>query len=170
MPVNAQVQFPASVTYSLSSSKTMTASNATAVVPIFRVTGTVKFLELYGIVTTALGAAHTIASWRINDQGAQVYLTAVGGTTLNAAPVGSMIVKCGLVAAALTLKSSVAGAVLEPTTLETPVCQEFIVTKKDGAVTEIEYRYATTDTPTTGAITFFVEYQPMSADGAVIAV
>jgi hypothetical protein len=45
----------------------------------------------------------------------------------------------------------------------------FIVIKKDGANTDIEYRYSTTNTPTSGVIQFFIEYIPLSASGALTA-
>src|SRR3990167_2652498 len=133
---------------------TLSASNETVNPAIFTITGAVMLTRLWGVVTTVLGSNHTAASLRINDQTAQVYLTAVGGTTLSAIKAGSLIVKTGLVAAAITKIDNVAGAVAEPTTVQTLEFSPVIVTKKTGALTQIEYRYATTQTPTTGAIKF----------------
>ena len=75
--------------------------------------------------------------------------------------------KKGLAAAALTLLTSAAGRVSEPTTLETQYFSPFVAVKKSGATTQIEYVYATTDTPTSGVIQFFVSWLPVSADGMV---
>ena len=149
---------------------TTNASNATATPALFTVIGSVLITKLFGVVVTDLGSNHTIASLRINDQTAQVYLTAVGGTTLSAIKAGSLIVKTGLVAAAITKIDNVAGAVAEPTTIQTLEFSPVIVTKKTGALTQIEYRYATTQTPTTGAIKFKAAFLPLSDDGDLVAV
>ena len=154
----------------LSSSQTLTGSNATVNTPIFRVTGSVEIRGLWAVVTTAIGVNHTAASWRLNDQTAQVYITAVGGTTLSGIAAGSMIVKKGVVATALTKLDNAAGAISEPTTLETTYFSPFVMVKKTGANTDIEYSYATTDTPTTGALQHFVRFLPLSADGTITAI
>jgi hypothetical protein len=148
-------------------SKTLNANNTTANVAIFGITGTVLVRSLWGIVTTVLSSSITVAYWRLNDQTAQIALTASSGTTLSSVAAGSLIIKTGLVAAALTLKSNAAGAVLEPTTLETTVESPIILVKKTGATTNIEFTYTTTNTPASGAIQFFLRYVPLSADGAV---
>lgn len=149
---------------------TLSANNTTANVPIFTVTGTVEIRGIWGVVTTVLGSNHTAAYWQINDQTATPDITLATGTTLSAAAAGSVIVKKGLAGAALTLLDNSAGRVSEPTTLETMYFSPFVVTKKTGALTQIEYVYSTTNTPTTGAIQFFVRYLPLSADGDVTPV
>ena len=149
-------------------SQTLTANNTTAVVPIFGFTGVVEVRALWGVVTTDLGANHTASAFRINDQTAQVYLTAVGGTTISAAKAGSLIVKTGLVATAVTYKSAAAGYIQEPTTLQTLDMTPVIIGSKTALTTgTIEYRYTTTDAPTSGAITFFIRWLPMSAAAGV---
>lgn len=152
----------------LTNTLTFTGDNATVATPLFHVTGTVMVLGIWGVVTTAL-ENHTAAAWRLNDQTAQVDITAVGGTALTNDAAGSVILKKGLAGAALTELDNSAGRVSEPTTLETMVFSPFIVTKKTGAVTDIEYVYATSDTPTSGAIQFFVNWIPVSADGKLEA-
>ena len=148
----------------ISVSKTLVGNNTTVAVPIFHVTGTVQVLALWGVVTTVLGANNTAAAWRLNDQTAQVDITAVGGTTLSAAAVGCTIVKKGLAAAALTLLDSAAGRVSEPTTLETLYFSPFVAMQKTGGVkTDIEFVYTTTDAPTSGAITFYAQYLPVGS-------
>lgn len=148
---------------------TLSGNNTTVNVPIFSITGTVEVVALYGIVTTVLGANHTASAFRLNDQTAQIYLTAVGGTDISAAPVGSMIIKNVLVATAVTLKSASAGAILEPTTVNQNIFSPVILQQKTGGVeTDIEYHYATTDTPTSGAIEFFCGFVPIS-DGSGVA-
>lgn len=155
--------------FKVSKQHTFVGNNATVVVPIFTLTGSVMITRLWAEITTNLGANHTAASFRINDQTAQVYLTAVGGVTLSAKKAGSIIAKTGLVAAAAVLIDNAAGAIAEPTTLQTGVFTPVVITKKTAAKTQIEYRYATTDTPTTGAMTFYVAYYPLSSDGKLVA-
>lgn len=159
----------AALTYALSNSKTLTANNTTAAVPLFGVTGTVLFTKLFGIVITTLGSSHITASFRLNDQTAQVAITLATGSILSSFVSGSWLGRTALAATALNIKSNAAGGIIEATTTETMVYSPFIAVKKTAAATNIEYLYTTINTPTTGAIQFFCEYQPMSADGAVSA-
>lgn len=150
----------------LTTTTTFVGSGTTVAVPLFHVTGTVKVLGIWGVITTDL-ANHTAASWRLNDQTAQVAITAASGTALTNKKVGSTIVKKDLNTAALTLLDNAAGRVSEPTTLETLYFSPFVAMKKTGAVTDIEYLYTTSDTPTTGAMQFFVNWIPVSQDGKI---
>lgn len=151
--------------FKVSMSHTFVGSNATVVVPIFTLTGSVMLTRLWGVVTTALGSNHTAAAWRLNDQTSQVYLTAVGGTTLSSIAAGSVIVKDKLVAVALTKLDNAAGVVSETATAGIPVFSPVLLVKKTAATTQIEYRYTTSQTPTTGVIKFFASYYPISDDG-----
>lgn len=148
-------------------SQTLAGSNTTVVTPLFRITGTIEVRGLWGEITTDLGSNHTAAYWRLNDQTAQVAITLATGTTLSAIKAGSMIVKKGLVAAALTKIDNAAGVISEPTTLETTYFSPFLMTKKTAANTDIEYVYTTTNTPTTGVIKHFLRWLPISSDANV---
>lgn len=147
-------------------SQALSASGATANVPIFTVTGTIQVNAIYGVVTTALGNC-TAAYWRFNDGSNQSNITLNTGTTLTNAGIGAAIVKKGLAGAALTLLNSDQERVSEPTTLETLYFSPFVLTAKNGTTTNIEFTYTTSDTPTSGAITFYLGWVPLSADGAV---
>lgn len=149
--------------------KTLNASNTTANVPIFGITGTVRITKLYGIVTTTIGTNHTASQFRINDQTAQTNLTSAASGALSAAPVGSFVAKTGLAANATAVGSNAIGLTSDSPTAGTTFFCEFIVIKKSTAATNIEYRYTTTDTPTSGAIQFWLDWEPVSADGAVVA-
>lgn len=153
----------------LNEAVTFTGSGATVAVPIFTITGTVEILSLSGVVTTALGN-HTAAYWRLNDQAAQVDITASSGTSLTSAAVGTTIVKKALAATALTALTSAAGRVSEPAAAEGQYFSPFLAVKKSGATTQIEYVYTTSDTPTTGAILFSIQWLPVSSDGAITTV
>lgn len=143
----------------------------TTVVPLFTLTGAVMVTRIWGVITTDLAAAHTAASFSlVETAGATIYLTAVGGTTLSSLKAGSVILKDGLVAAALTKIDNVAGAIKEPTTLQTMSFSPILLVKKTGAVTTVSYNYTSTGVPTTGAMRFFISYYPLSSDGALTIV
>lgn len=161
------VSQPLTQTIKKSVSQTLAGSNATVATPLFRITGIVEVKALYGVVTTVLGANNTAAFYRLNDQTAQPDITLNTGTTISAAAAGSTIVKKGLAAAAVTLLTSAAGRVSEPTTLETDYFSPFVVVAKAGANTDIEFVYSTTDTPTSGVIQHFIEFIPRSAGATV---
>jgi hypothetical protein len=169
-PVDANAKTITTWGFSIVTNQTLTGSNTTVATPLFHIIGSVLILALYGVVTTDLGANHTASAYRINDQTAQVYLTAVAGTDISAIKAGSLIVKKGVVATAISKVDNVAGAILEPTTLETNLFTPVLVTKKTGATTDIEYRYTTTDAPTSGAIQHVVYYLPISQDGALTVI
>lgn len=152
----------------VTSSKTLSANNTTAAVPIFTVTGTVEIQALYGVVTTALGSNVTAAAWRLNDQTAQVDLTASSGTTLSSLGVGSWFYKRGLAATALTSVNNSAGRANESTATNLDNFSPVLLTKKTGATTQVEFVYTTTNTPTSGAVTFFAKWRPLSADGNLV--
>jgi len=148
-------------------SQTLSGSNTTVSTALFTITGTVEIRGIWGVVTTDLGANNTAAYWRVNDQTAQSDVTLATGTTLSAVKAGSTIVKKGLAAAALVLLNNSQERVSEPTTLETTYFSPFVVVKKTGALTQIEFTYTTTDTPTSGVIQHFVRWLPISADGSI---
>lgn len=152
-----------------SSIKTLVGNNTAGIaVPIFSITGSVQILQLYGVVTTTLGANNTAAYFRLNDSSAQSNITVNTGTTLSAAPAGSIIVKKDVASAALTLLSASQERVSEPTTLETFYFSPFVAVQKTGAVaTNIEFLYSTTDTPTSGAITFYCGWLPIGQGSRV---
>lgn len=144
---------------------TFSASNATASNVIFTLTGVVQVLRLYGVVTTTIGANHTAGFFQLNDQTATPDITASSGITLSGLAVGTLFFKEGLAATALNLKSAAAGFLEEPAVVGDQSFQPFIIGKKSGAVTTLDYNYATTDTPTTGAARIVALWLPLSGDG-----
>lgn len=151
---------------------TLSGNNTTVATPIFRVTGIIKVLELYGVVTTALGSNITAAHWRTNDQTATLPVTAAAGTTLSSFTAGSHIHRGSLVSVALTGNNASAAKVVDPVAATaTDVYMPFNVVQKTGAVqTDIEFVYTTTNTPTSGAIKFYIKFIPLSDDGDLRAV
>ena len=149
-------------------SKILVGNNTTVAVPIFGIVGAVQVQAIWGVVTTVLGANNTAAAFRLNDQTAQSDITLSTGTTLSAAVAGSLIVKKGLAAAAVTLLTAAQERVSEPTTLETWYFSPFVTVQKTaGVATNIEFVYTTTDAPTSGAIDFYLRWLPLTQTASV---
>lgn len=140
------------------------ASNTTGTETLFTLTGSVLLHKIWGVVSTVIGANHTGGLLRLNDSGAQVNISA-SGATLSGLAVGTTIQKSGLVATALSINNNVQCAIEEGATAGNGVFSPIVLTKKTGAATVLEYLYATTDTPTSGAVTWLAEWEPYSADG-----
>lgn len=164
--LNSYLQDPQTVY----TSKTLVGNNATVVVPIFTLTGMVELKELYAVVTTVLGSNITATHWRLNDQTAQPVLTAAAGTALSSLAAGSWFYKRGLAATALTAVDNAAGRVNESTAVNLDNFSPVLLTKKLAALTQIEFSYATTNTPTSGVIKFYAKFVPKSDDGDLVAV
>lgn len=144
---------------------TLIVNNTTGSVVMFTVTGTVRIHALWGEVTTVLSSNVTAAHLRLNDQTATVDVTLNTGVTLSAAGVGSVIYKENLAAAALIYKSNAAGFFDESTPAGQLDFTPFILGKKTAAVTTLDLRYTTTNTPATGVIQWNALWTPLSADG-----
>lgn len=158
---------PSNPPRTVTSSQTLIGALATVSVPIFRITGTVLILQVYGVVTTTIGATHTAEFLRLNDQTTQTAMTnQVGVTALSAAAIGSFLFKSAIATTALKILLSSAGRFQE-SGVNTDQMTSFVVTKKSAANTDIEYTYTTVDNPTTGVIKFYCVWLPLSDDGAV---
>ena len=157
---------PSVPTRTSTATTTLNVNNTTGSLVAFTLAGSGEGY-IYGIVTTQLSANVTAAHLRLNDQTATVDISLNTGVALSAAPVGSQISRSGLVTAALTLQSSAAGAILDAATAGNNSLTPFKWTKKSGATTTIDFRYTTTDAPSSGAIQWFLVWQPRSADAAV---
>lgn len=167
LPVDANAKGIPQLGLLASDAQVLTASGTTKAVPIFSVSGTVLINAIYGVVTTLLGN-NTAAYWRLNDGSNQSNITLNTGTTLTGAVVGASIVKKDIATAALTLINANQERVSEPTTLETSYFSPFVVQQITGGIaTNIEFVYTTSDTPTTGAITFFVGWMPLSSGSTI---
>lgn len=152
--------------------QTLSGNNTTVATPLFRITGSVKVTELYAVVTTVLGSNVTAAYWRFNDQTAQVAISLATGTTLSNATTGSTIIRRNVATTALTYLSAAAGAINDPVGgSNMDVFTPFLLVQKTGSVnSDIEFVYTTTNTPTSGVIRHYVEWQPMSEGATLVAV
>lgn len=135
-------------------------SGATVAVPIFTVTGAIEVTALYGVVTTTLGN-NTAAYWRTNDGSTQNDITLSTGTTLTGAIKGAVIAKKATKGTALTLVAGTSAQVDESGS-NLPFFQPFVIQANAAATSNIEFVYTTSDTPTTGAITFYIRWAPIA--------
>lgn len=147
-------------------SVTLNVNNTTGSKVVFTVTGVVLIEAFYGVVTTIISSNHTAGHIRLNDQTATLDLSeAATGITLSNFEVGTLIFKESLLATALQSKRADVGFIEESAAAGTPAFTRFIVGKKNGATTTLDYRYSTTNAPSSGAIRFGALWLPLSADG-----
>lgn len=147
----------------VASAQVLVGNNTTVAVPIFAITGNIQVNCLYGVVTTALGVNNTAAYWRLNDGTTQANISLNTGTTISAAPAGSILLRRQTAASALTLNSATAGTVQDNPASISVALLPFVASQKTGGVTtNIEFVYSTTDAPTTGAITFYCGWIPLA--------
>ena len=149
---------------------TIDANNTTASAVVFTVTGSVLIHGIWGEVTGATDLTnHTKGHLRTNDQTATIDLSeAVTGIALSGLAVGTLFSKTALVAVALTLDDNAAAKITEPASAGQGLLSPFIVVKKTGAVTTVDYRYATTDAPADAEITFGALWEPLGSDGNLV--
>ena len=153
------------------SSKTLSANNTTAQVPIFTITGQVEVLALYGVVTTVLSSNITAAYWRLNDSTTTTDISLSTGTTISSYAVGSIITRRSIASVALNGANATTSIIQDPVAATAPgMFMPFNVIQKTGNVTtNIEFVYSTTNTPATGAIDFYIGWIPLSPNSYVTA-
>lgn len=141
-------------------SQTLIGSGATVAVPLFTFTGAIEVTALYGSITTTLGNC-TAAAWRTNDGSTQNDITLSTGTALTNAIKGGVIAKKTTKGTALTLIAGTSAQVDE-SGANLPFFQPFVLQANPLATSNIEFVYTTSDTPTTGAITFYLRWSPLA--------
>jgi len=147
---------------------TLDASNTTKSYNIFQVTGIVRIKKIQAHVETVLSANHTNCFIDIYD-GSSVPLSKNTTLTLNAAPVGSLLIKNAAVASVLDYQSG-ANAFLSESSFNKPEVEFVVGQKGDGTNTYIRFTHTTTDTPSSGVIHWHVQWEPVSDDGFIIEV
>lgn len=146
-------------------SMTLDGNNQTKSQVMFTITGVVDILALFGVVTTVLGSNLTDCHIRTNDQTANIDLSLNTGLTLSSLVAGSAIYKNDLLTAILLKKDAAVGFVRENSVAGGPLYQQFGIGKKNGATTTLDFRYSTTNTPTSGVIRWGALWVPISSDG-----
>lgn len=148
-------------------SKAIDANNTTASITLWTITGSIMVSALYGIVETTLGSNHTAAHFRLNDGTVTPAITLASGTTLS-----SFTDQSTLIANASGNSIFADNAATNPPnrnigTLRHVTLSAYGLGAKNGGTTTIEYRYTTTNTPTSGQIGFYVHWRPLS-NGATL--
>jgi hypothetical protein len=155
---------------SMNTLKAHTVSNGTQALALWRLAGSIWVKKFYAITETALSSNVTAAHWRLNDQTATPAITLATGETLSSMVVGQMISVNDLPAVKLLLSGLTNTAKVSfPAVKQTQLWQEFQLIKKTGANTDIEFVYTSTNTPATGAFRHYIEFVPLSLDGALTA-
>lgn len=146
---------------------TLNVNNTTGSIATFTVTGAVQVHALYGFVTTVFSSNVTAAHFRLNDQTATVDMTLATGVNLSSLAVGSMLIKDSDITSEITALSSAAGQFSDSFNPGGPNPFAFLVQKKSGATTTIDFRYTTTNAPSSGVFRLWAIWEPMSEDGAL---
>jgi hypothetical protein len=149
--------------YELKASVTLAGSGATEILDLFKINGAVKIKELSGIVTSAATLTNmTDCHFNVNDAAADYPITKTTTCTMSTAIVGSIVTKLDTAAAVAYFKDGTTGGVIEAGQAQFPY--EFVVIKKSGAETVIQFIYTTTDSPIAATMDFYVKYEKI-ADG-----
>jgi len=134
---------------------------------LFTVVGSVEMI-VWGELTTGGTFNMTNIKLQSDDGTAQVDVTLDGAAVTNLAA-GTMLYRSGLAASALALSNNVASDVIDPGNAgNTLVHIPFVITRRDDAATYVEVSYSTTDTDTTGEVTWYCVWRAMSNDGSVV--
>jgi hypothetical protein len=102
------------------------------------------------------------------DDGANVDLTLATGLTLNAAPSGSLLIRNEAAAVVLSYRSNAVAFMTEGLLLP-GYAKEFVVGQKLATASNIRFVHTTTDAPSTGGITWWATWVPLSATGKLTA-
>ena len=140
---------------------TLSADNTTASENIFQITGSVKLLAIYGIVTDA--ATNLTAGFLELYDGTNHPDITASGVTLSGLAVGTAMLKTGLVATTLTLSDNV-GCVVSESTFNKEFT-ECVLTQKVATSTYIRFTYTTTDAPIDAKIQWHVRYEGLDDGG-----
>lgn len=157
-----------------SNSQTINANNTTVALPLWTITGVIAIYGLFGVVTTALSSNITAAYWRLNDGTTQTSISLATGTILSNYRVNSLLYRTSAASSALsaTNANSAAASIVNGANVEWSLLNAGTLTAKSGNTCNIEFVYSTTNTPASGAITFYLRYKALSGvlGGTVVAV
>jgi len=132
----------------------------------FTLTGSVRVV-FYAKVTSEFGN-HTNAQLVLSDESNDRELSA-NGANLNGAPPGSMVLRTGLEASALTVEKAGAVRSVDPTTAGNNVLCEDVLVANGTEPSTIYWEFDTGDSPTAGALILYAEYRSLGG-GTLTAV
>jgi hypothetical protein len=151
---------------------TLSANNATASENVFQITGSVKLLSIYGVITDTTTLVNLTAGYLELYDGVNHPDITLDGVVLSGLAVDTAMFKTGLAAAALNLADNVGCAVSE-SAADKKIFSECILTQKTGTNTYIRFTYTTTDTPINAKIFWHVRYKGLdngTTSGTLVAV
>lgn len=135
---------------------------------IFKVTGTVEVVSLYGIFIDVTNVVTvTVVSYDLNDAVNTVVLTAAAGVNCSTAALGSLVGKTGLAAVAATFLNA-SQIRMNELALSTQF-QGFIVTAKSAVATNYIRFKVTTDVNTNCRLLFYANWIARSSTSALVA-
>ena len=134
---------------------------------LFKVTGTVEILSIFGGVETILNADVDNIYLDLWDGTVSVEITDNAGTDTNTADLGSVFIKTEIATSTITLMQSNQGRVEENTNWREPRIPFLLTQKKD---TDTFIRVVYSGVATDGAIHWHCRWEPITEDGFVAAV
>ena len=146
--------------------KALTANGGAENINLFKVTGAIRILELFGILTDNSTFTNcTLIHFNVNDGANTHQLTAAAGPNMNGFSLGSKVEMENTIAnPAVVLNADQGrtedggvGLVISPKSTIAP----------DGSDTYIRFTYTTTDTPIEAEMFFYVRWIPLSTDALV---
>ena len=150
-------------TYDAIKAATMTMNGGTTY-NLFQATGAVRISDIYGIVETQIENVASSLHLEVFSAGGSADLTLAPGTNIQAAVVGSLLVKNEDATNAITLASAATPAVLESSNWRSPKVPADVVAD-DNQTTYI--RAVLSVGLNTGAIHWHLHWEPLSDDGFV---
>lgn len=147
--------------------KTLNASNTSANVNLFSVTGSVDVTKLFAVVTDTTVFTNCTGAYFDVFSTPDSYVITKNDGVLSGMSVGTVFLKSDVATATMAIKNASTAGFTESST-ERKAYREGIVTQKNGANTYIRFNYTTTDAPINAKIKFYVYYDPL--DGGTVTV
>lgn len=146
--------------------KTFNASGGSETLNLFQIEGHILVKRIFAIVNYTDLGNHTKAYFDLNDGTNTVILTESStGADLSNLDINSMFYKVDGITNAIQYVKSNSSVKFEST--DSFYNNDWIVLGKYGGVTYLRYNYESTDTPTQGDATFFIEYIPLTTSSYV---
>ena len=155
----------------LSNDITISASNTSANVNCFQITGSVEIFRIYGAIKTATTLTNcTAAYFDLFTAGDAADVITKNDGVLSGMPAGTFFSKEAIKTSTMTVLNPATILVTEPAT-DKKIFTPFIITQKTAADTFIRFNYTTTDAPASAVFTIYVEYRtPPAGGGTIVAV
>lgn len=145
---------------------TLVGNNNTTRNLLWTVTGIVEIGVLFGVVTTQFSSNVTASWFSLYDATSDNAITSNTGVAMSSFNVNSRIT---MNVSAVSSLADAQNGTTNPVAVDFGAgigfpgrCQ---VQKKTGATTRLAWLYTTTNTPSSGAITFYAHWRPVSKDG-----